>query len=165
MVMSLFQINITASSFPRDVCDVTISDVEMITFEPDSIFSLTSLEDIKITNVSTLILLPRSLARGNEFERISARGALARPVVPLAGWWCPVPLLAGVEVALTDPTSVAGAKKLSLAPTLVDDAAAPTTAGRADCAEVFAVFFAILPVGAAFLAMTSPLVTSSGCWM
>ncbi|XP_043201456.1 uncharacterized protein LOC122370158 [Amphibalanus amphitrite] len=65
------QINITATSFPRGVRDIRISDAEMITFEPDAISSLTSLKDIEITNVSTLILLPRSLARDSEAEQIT----------------------------------------------------------------------------------------------
>ncbi|XP_043209224.1 uncharacterized protein LOC122374491 [Amphibalanus amphitrite] len=67
------QIHITEASFPRGVQKIRISGAETITIGEDAIAKLTSLKFFEITNVSTLILQTRSLARGNNSEQITVR--------------------------------------------------------------------------------------------
>ncbi|KAF0307997.1 hypothetical protein FJT64_020739 [Amphibalanus amphitrite] len=72
------QIHITEASFPRGVQKIRISGAETITIGEDAIAKLTSLKFFEITNVSTLILQTRSLARGNNSEQITQRQPAAR---------------------------------------------------------------------------------------
>ncbi|KAF0305832.1 hypothetical protein FJT64_022603 [Amphibalanus amphitrite] len=55
----------TATSFPEYVTDITISNAEELLIEGDTIAALAFLKNIKFTNIVTLTLLPRSMARDN----------------------------------------------------------------------------------------------------
>ncbi|XP_043245264.1 uncharacterized protein LOC122393380 [Amphibalanus amphitrite] len=57
------QINLTSASFPKHVREITIRNVHELVVEADAIASLPFIETIKLHNISTLTLHPRSLAR------------------------------------------------------------------------------------------------------
>ncbi|XP_043216096.1 uncharacterized protein LOC122378722 isoform X2 [Amphibalanus amphitrite] len=65
------KVKLTATSFPEYVADITISNVEELLIEGDTIAALDSLKNIKFTNIDTLTLLPRSMARVNQLRSIS----------------------------------------------------------------------------------------------
>ncbi|XP_043211832.1 uncharacterized protein LOC122376170 [Amphibalanus amphitrite] len=65
------QVNLTATSFPRLVRDIELRNIKELTIERDTIASLASLEILKLHNIETLTLQPRSLARENGTGQIA----------------------------------------------------------------------------------------------